>query len=307
MAARAIVLVSGGDSVTPYTSPELACGSGMAAGMTFTALREHLLAAGQSVFTAPVMNDRGQVLAPPADSFAAFGDQPLVLNEELTINSVADPDLGGEHLARFLNWLAENHNISELALVAHSNGGLFSRSAIRVLRGTGSAIKVTKLATLGTPWLGAIPTRVAVGELDASAFTSHPFFAKFLPESAARIKEGDQGLIHTNTVGYLQGPAGWNAAQKGILDDIDTLLIGGTYLQGSHPDADPTLWPNDGIVPEYSALAIDLDTAVLPQVRRLSYPVTHSIFISNLMNLDWQTAMTWNKEILTDVTNFVCK
>lgn len=277
----------------------------MAAGMTFTALREHLLAADQPVFTAPIMNDRGPVVAPPAASFAAFGDQPLILNEELTINSVADPDLGGEHLARFLNWLTKNHDVSEVVLVGHSNGGLFARSATRVLRDTSSPLKVVKLATLGTPWLGAIPTRVAVGELDVSALGDDPFFAKFLPESAARIKEGDQGLIHTNTVGYLQGPTGWNAAQKGVLEDIETLLIGGTYLQTSQPGADPTIWPNDGIVPQYSALATDLDSAVLPDAKRASYPVTHSIFISDLMKLDWQTAMTWNKEVLSNVTDFV--
>jgi len=301
----AVVVVSGGDSVTPFTTPDLACRSGLAAGMTCTALREHLLDAGQAVFTAPVMNARGPVVEPPGESFAAFGDSPKTLDEELTINSVADIDLGGEHLARFLSWLSLEHGVNDLTLVGHSNGGLFARSAIRVLRDTHSAVTVSRLVTLGTPWLGAIPTRVALGELDASVCGDDAFFASFLPEAAARIKAADQGLAHTNTVGYLQGPTGWNSSQGGVLDEVRALLIGGSYLQSSQPSADPTIWPNDGIVPEYSALATDIEPLIVPHVTRASYPVTHSIFISNLMQLDWKTAMTWNSQVLARVIDFV--
>jgi pimeloyl-ACP methyl ester carboxylesterase len=301
MGERVVVMVSGGDSVTPFTTNDAACASGLAAGMTLTQLRESFITAGFKVFTAPVMNGRGPVVDPEPSSFGAFGEQPEVLPAELTINSVADIDLGGEHLARFLIWLAESHGAREIALLGHSNGGLFARSGLRVLRDTDESVRVRKLITLGTPWLGAIPTRVAVGELDASVCGDDAFFASFLPAATARIKEGDQGLAHTNTVGYLQGPNGWNAAQRGVLDQVDALLIGGTYLRTG---ADPTIWPNDGIVPEFSALATDIDPRIVPNATRASYPVTHSIFISHLLQLDWQTAMTWNSDVINTAIDF---
>jgi len=269
--------------------------------MTLTQLRESFIAAGFKVFTAPVMNGRGPVVDPEPSSFGAFGEQPEVLPAEVTINSVADIDLDGEHLARFLVWLAESHGAREIALLGHSNGGLFARSGLRVLRDTNAEVKIRKLITLGTPWLGAIPTRVALGELDASVCGDDAFFASFLPAAAARIKEGDQGLAHTNTVGYLQGPNGWNAAQRGVLDQVNVLLIGGTYLRTG---AEPTIWPNDGIVPEFSALATDIDPGIVPNATRASYPVTHSIFISHLMQLDWQTAMTWNSPVINTAIDF---
>ena len=307
-----MVMVSGGDSVTPFTANDAACASGLGAGMTLTQLRESFMAAGFRVFSAPVMNGRGPVVDPEPSSFGAFGGQPQVLPAELTINSVADIDLGGEHLARFLVWLAESHGAREIALLGHSNGGLFARSGLRVLRDTNADVRVRKLITLGTPWLGAIPTRVALGEIDASVCGDDAFFASFLPAATARIKEGDQGLAHTNTVVYVQGPNGWNAAQRGVLDHVDVLLIGGTYLRAERLGAaasgaaavDPTIWPNDGIVPEFSALATDIDPGIVPNATRASYPVTHSIFISHLLQLDWQTAMTWNSQVLVDAIDF---
>ena len=51
--SRAVVIMSGGDAVSPFATPDAACGRGFAAGNTDTALREHLLDRGHQVFTAP--------------------------------------------------------------------------------------------------------------------------------------------------------------------------------------------------------------------------------------------------------------
>ena len=51
--SHAVVIVSGGAAVSPFTTPTQACGSGLAAGNTDTALREALLKAGHQVFTSP--------------------------------------------------------------------------------------------------------------------------------------------------------------------------------------------------------------------------------------------------------------
>ena len=49
----AVVIMSGGDAVSPFTTPDLACAVGLAAGNTATALRDRLLAEGHQVYTAP--------------------------------------------------------------------------------------------------------------------------------------------------------------------------------------------------------------------------------------------------------------
>ncbi len=57
---HAVVIVSGGDAVSPFTTPQQACASGLAAGNTDTALRQHLLDAGYVVYTSPAMAGRGR-------------------------------------------------------------------------------------------------------------------------------------------------------------------------------------------------------------------------------------------------------
>ena len=56
--SRAVVIMSGGGAVSPFTTPTQACSSDdgfLEAGNTDTALRESLLAAGKQVYTAPAM------------------------------------------------------------------------------------------------------------------------------------------------------------------------------------------------------------------------------------------------------------
>ena len=76
---QAVVIVSGGDAVSPFTTPEQACATGLAAGNTDTALREYLLKQGRQVYTSPAMNARGPVVE--QDGFGAFGGCPVVLPE----------------------------------------------------------------------------------------------------------------------------------------------------------------------------------------------------------------------------------
>ncbi|MBU3751604.1 MAG: hypothetical protein FGM52_14380, partial [Mycobacterium sp.] len=73
----AVVVVSGGDAVSPFTTPDQACATGLAAGNTDTAIREYLLGKGYTVYTAPAMNGRGQVV--DQQGFGAFGVCPVTL------------------------------------------------------------------------------------------------------------------------------------------------------------------------------------------------------------------------------------
>ncbi|MDR3661589.1 MAG: hypothetical protein P4L86_14585, partial [Mycobacterium sp.] len=152
-ASQAVVIVSGGDATSPFTTPDQACATGLAAGNTDTALREYLVGQGYTVYTSPAMAGRGQVV--DQTGFGAFGVCPNTLPENMTVNSTGSIDTAGEHLARFLNWLHTEKGVTDVDFVGHSMGGLYSRSAIRVLATTNSPVRIRSLTTIGTPWQGS--------------------------------------------------------------------------------------------------------------------------------------------------------
>lgn len=299
---RAVVIVSGGEAVTPFTTPDQACASGLSAGNTATALREAMLAAGIPVYTAPAMNARGEVQEPDADSFGAFGDCPFVLPAHMTIVSTGDIDNAGEHLARFIGYLHEQYGVTEVDWIGHSNGGLFARAATRILQETDSPVTVTSLTTLGTPWMGANPLRIMAGEVDRSECQGQEWCLAIV---GAFDADADRflGLESQDTYRYLMGENGWNAAQVGVLDRVPTFMIGGTALDAD--GGDPEFWPNDGLVSEYSALARGVGDEVVPVRTTASFPLLHSIYIAESLGEDWQMGMTWNEAVLAEVIDFV--
>ncbi|HOY83655.1 MAG TPA: hypothetical protein PLB92_16100, partial [Rhodoglobus sp.] len=149
------------------------------------ALRGHLLARGHRVFTSPAMNARGPVVDQLV-GFGPFGGMPIVLPEHLTVNSTGDIDLAGEHLARFLTYLHTDHGVDTLDIVAHSMGGLFSRSAIRLLQLMQSPLRVRSLTTLGTPWQGSVVGDFTNGDVDLSAAVDDAFLERVLNEFQVR-------------------------------------------------------------------------------------------------------------------------
>lgn len=301
--SRAVVVMSGGDAASPFTTPESGCSVGLAAGNTDTAVRQHLLECGHQVFTAPAHNGRGVVQDPDPDSFGAFGGQPEVLPEQFTVNSDGDIDLAGEHLARFVGLLGERYGIDEVDFVGHSNGGLFARSAIRMLGLLDVPVRTRSLVTLGTPWMGTFPLRWTFGELPDEALMGQEFATSFAHAFRDRVREGDLGLAQENTYHYLVGPGRWNEFQTGVLDDIPVHLVGGTWFTAE--EGDPDLWPNDGLVSRHSALAEGLPAAVAPHQSTASFRVTHSIFVADLIKQPWETGMTWNPEVLRSVSDFL--
>ena len=303
--SRAVVIMSGGDAVSPFTTPDAACGRGLAAGNTDTALREHLLARGYQVFTAPAQNGRGIVRDTDPSTFGSFGDQPEVLDEQYTVNSDGDIDLAGEHLARFVTLLNTRYGVDEVDFIGHSNGGLFARSAIRTMGLLGMPVRTRSLTTLGTPWMGSLPLRWAFGEVPDAALMGQEFAIRFATEFKARVGEGDLGLAAENTYHYLVGSGRWNDFQIGALDGIPVYTVGGTYFEAE--GGDPELWPNDGLVTRFSACAEGLPPEVAPVHVSASFPVTHSIFVSDLIGAPWESGMTWNPDVLESVGRFLAR
>ena len=115
----AVVLVSGGSALSPFTTPDAGCAHGQAAGSSETFLREGLLAAGFDVFTSPA-SPNGVADADPG--FAGFSGPPEVLPAEFTVNPVGPIDDAGASVARFLGYLSGRYGYDAFHLVGHSMG-----------------------------------------------------------------------------------------------------------------------------------------------------------------------------------------
>ena len=295
----AVVVVSGGDAVSPFTTNDQACATGLAAGNTDTALREFLISKGYTVFTSPAMNGRGQVV--DQQGFGAFGVCPVTLPENMTVNSTGSIDTAGEHLARFINWLHTDKGVTEVDLVGHSMGGLYSRAAIRVLATTNAPIKVRSLTTIGTPWQGSYLSDYANDLIPLAECQGDKLCETAMKDFRIRTLQLGSGSGREVNKAFLMGSNGWNQFQSGVLDKIPVTLIGGKKFTLPGP-ANPAVWPNDGIVALESALATGINDPVLPHRRCYSFDDTHSIFVSDQAGLDWKTALTWDPQVF-DVIN----
>jgi pimeloyl-ACP methyl ester carboxylesterase len=251
------------------------------------------------------MAGRGQVT--DQTGFGPFGMCPVTLPENMTVNSQGSIDTAGEHLARFLTWLHTDKGVTEVDLVGHSMGGLYSRAAIRVLAGTNSALKVRSLTTIGTPWQGsylsdyandAVPLSDCLGDrLCEDAM-------KGLKAEVLRLLSGSGREVNQAYLMGVMGADGWNQFQTGVLDKIPVVLIGGSRF--TRPgQVNPAVWPNDGFVALRSALATDVGDPVLPHRRCYTFDDTHSIYASNAAGLDWKTALTWDPQVFDVLHNAI--
>ncbi|CAM3042815.1 alpha/beta hydrolase [Mycobacterium intermedium] len=302
-AGQAVVIVSGGDATSPFTTPDQACATGLAAGNTDTAIREYLLKQGYTVYTSPAMAGRGQVT--DQTGFGPFAMCPVTLPETMTVNSQGSIDTAGEHLARFLTWLQTEKGVTEVDLIGHSMGGLYSRAAIRVLTGTNSTLKVRSLTTIGTPWQGAYVADYANDAVPLSDCLGDRLCEDAMKGFKTEVQRLVSGSGREVTNAYLQGDNGWNQFQAGVLDKIPVVLIGGNKFT-KPGQVNPAVWPNDGIVALRSALATDVPDSVLPHRRCYTFDDTHSIYVSNLAGLDWKTGLTWDPRVF-DVLNNALK
>ena len=293
--ARAVVIVSGGDATSPFTTPDDACASGLAAGNTDTALRQDLLGHGYLVFTSPALAGRGPVV--DQDGFGSFGNCPITLPENMTVNSTGSIDTAGEHLARFFTHLHDSYGVDEIDVVGHSMGGLYSRAAFRVLQGLGSPIRIRSLTTIGTPWQGSYLSDYANGVTPKADCLGDQFCEVAMDGMKAEVERLMAGSGREVNQAFLMGPDGWNEYQAGVLDRIPVTLIGGNRFAAPSSPANPTVWPNDGIVALRSALATDISARVLPNRRTFTFDDTHSIYVSNEAGLPWETGLTWDPRV----------
>jgi len=290
----AVVLVSGGGAITPYTTPDRVAASGFAAGGTVTRLREVLLAAGHTVFSAPATIGPG-VVTDDTGWFGGFAEAPPQPPAELTVNSIGDLDTAGQHLGAFLIWLAGEHGVRSVHLVAHSMGGLFSTAAIGHLRTVDHPVDVRSLTALGTPWEGSFAGDYVAGSVTLDAAGEQQTAVWAMKEAAAHHRKVDPTVYDTINRSSLCGTDGWHARRGDTLAGIHVTLVAGDAFR--HEGGDPAVWPHDGIVQATSARAEHLPASALAPTAVHTVPDAHSIFYADRFGLPWERGLTWDPEV----------
>jgi len=245
----AVVLVSGFNTSTPFSTPTCATsGRGSTWGYG-TGPAATLSAAGLAVFTAPVANAGAtpppSCLGSSTIDIPAGGSTVINSNGELADNQAA--------LVAFLQFLNQSYGVTSVALVGHSDGGLWSRAAINQLRSAGSPVTITSLTTIGTPHTGSFGADLAVaiasdngscGDLSGVEYTVCE-----LSYAAVELIFADLGqdVIEELSSGWLSQ---WNPTTS-IGCSVTTMggdAVGWDLGVGTY------YMPNDGIVGQASAL-----------------------------------------------------
>ena len=287
MASRVAVIVSGGGSISPFTTPGADCSVGLAAGGTDTALRGALLDAGIETYTAPVTVGAGQAEADPG--WRGFADPPAVLPASMTIDSVGEVEESGACLARFLLHLHEEYAVRDVDVVAHSLGGVIGRSTHMQLQAAGAPVRVISLTSIGTPWLGSF-----VRHYDLETMP--------MPEPARSYAHSLMGAMRQGgrLVATPGAPPVWSTGKEHGLDGLALTRIAGTFFTG---DGEP--YPHDGMASRTSVFASGADPAAFPRAACHEVPDVHSLYFTELMGLPPERSITWDPVVLGLVVSAV--
>lgn len=287
MGSRAAVIVSGGGSISPFTTPNAACAQGLAAGSTDTALRAALLDSGVETYTAPVTVGAGQADADPG--WSGFAEPPIVLPADMTVDSIGEVEASAARLARFLLHLHEEYGVRDVDIVGHSLGGVLSRSAHMQLQAAEAPVRVISLTSIGTPWLGSF-----VRHYDLETMP--------MPEPARSYAYSLMGAMRQGgrLVATPGAPPVWSTGKEHGLDGLALTRIAGAYFTG---DDEP--YPHDGMASRSSTWAVDADPVVLPPADCHEVPDVHSLYFTEVMGLPPERSITWDPVVLGLVVSAV--
>ena len=258
----AVVLVSGYNSSTAFTTPDASCAG--QEGPTWsqpTGPAAALRAAGRDVFTAPVQRGDDPIL--PA---CAPGGQP-VPPPATYIDSYGDDDANGAALGSFLAFLRDSYGVESVRLVVHSDGGNWSRSAL-TQDAAYAGLAVESLTSLGTPYTGSMVADVATSLDNASCDFSNAIEQKLCREILDLVRlayfEAGPTAVKQLTHSYL---ASWNRQQSIGACPVTTIAGTGVDL----PLLPFSFYnPSDGLVGLASAQARKADA--LPDLAPIAPP-----------------------------------
>lgn len=294
----AVVLVSGFDTVSPFSTSDPSCaGKEGPAWNPPTGVAQALKGAGFTVFTAPVMQEGG----PPATPCAPGTAVPPVASTY--INSNGDLTANGQALGNFIAFLRANYGVTKIDLVAHSDGGLWSRSAI-TQQSNYPGVAVTSLTTLGTPHTGSFIADIAEdfdnGQCKAPNPIAQAVCLALQNVVGFVIKDLGPIPVHELSSDYLST---WNPEQR--MGACPVTGVAGTYFNFPLPPSILSGYynPSDGLVGQASALGQAaksiygnlIPAAGIPNFQvGGSFPVVHGSSFSFLsdQNLLNQTAIS---------------
>ena len=291
---RAVVLVSGFDTVTPFTTPDPACsGKEGRAWSPAGGVAATLRANGYAVFTAPVRQGDGT-------AGIACAPGTAVPPPSTYINSNGDVNANGAALGGLLAFLKTNYGITTVDLVGHSDGGLWSRSAI-TQQSNYPGVTIDSLTTLGTPHTGSFVADLAEDFSNGTCEEKSDLeqLVCLALRTTVQLVIDDLGERTTEELSsdYLRT---WNPEQR--IGSCQVTGINGTYFHLPLPSfLLPAYYnPSDGLVGQASAQnqtskTIDgtpIPAAPIPSFKNGgSFPVVHGTsfaFLTSANLLDTQ-------------------
>lgn len=310
---RAVVVIQGGGSPHPYTTPWAQC-----EGERPTFLQS-LADSGLPVFTAPGYTNTD----PSTSGETGCPPQPPL---EVQWNTSGYPTRTGQALLGFLGYLNETYGYETFDLVGYSYGGIVARAAVAALKTTEPAssapgfsyaqaaveagVTIPSVVTMNSPHLGSPSYDVADDPAAFYAPVAAAWGQQFADDSLGLVpfsRDGDAGAIQVlRTSAHAEpDPDSWDALQVGALDgvaltlmagDLCGLTCGDTPAGGGGED----LLRTDGTVPVYSQLmlscgqacptppgSVDLPPGLVPEgnVVRQTFPTVHSTYTAEQLGL----------------------
>ena len=327
---RAVVVIEGGGSPHPFTTPWAACDDGRP---TYV---QALLDAGLPVFTAPGYGNQ-------FNSTATRSGCPPQPPTDVQWNTSGYPTQGGQAVLGLLGYLHETYGYNTFDLVGYSYGGLIARATIAALKqqaititaapgfsyakiALNAGISIPSLVTINSPHLGAPTYDVAWDPKAYLAKVTKVWGPQYAASGKGLIdyeRFGGAGAIQVLRTGAhaKNDPGSWDAQQVGVLDGVKLTLIAGDYcgrLCGDLPENAKLGFPQypfrtDATVPVYSQLmlpcplpcrappgSVYIPPGMVPEesVVRRSFPTVHSRFDTKRLKLPSDLSVAENPEAI---------
>jgi hypothetical protein len=235
---RVVVVLEGGGSTHPYTTPWDACDGGR------PAFVEAMIAAGLPVFTAAGFSNT----APSTAGRTGCPPQPPL---EVQWNTSGYPTQAGQAVLGLLGYLNATYGYTTFDLVGYSYGGVISRAAVAALKqppapgalapgfsyaqaAIEAGVTIPTIVTMNTPHLGAPSYDVAFNPARYEAKVRKAWGAQYARTGVAlrvfELRNGAGAIQVLRTKGHARpGPGSWDMRQVGLLDGVALTLIAGDY------------------------------------------------------------------------------